>query len=431
MLQKILTVLLSFVTLVLSVGKPVNRVTAPRDNENFVPVIRFVVASDTHIKAIGDVRTQRIQKILSLAYSDAKQDAAYKKLDAALFVGDLTNQGRRSQFLGFCGAVSSVLQSETKCLAVVAKSHDGNTLGKQSLALFEELTGQDSDFHVVLNGFHFIGLSASKTPLHHYSEDQREWLREQIDEAVRDDPQKPVFVMHHEHVSDTVYGSYDIDGWGIDYFKDIFCDYPQIVHFSGHSHYPINDPRSIWQGAFTAVGTGAVYYAELTVDGKSRVHPENYETIAQCWIVEADAKNRVRLRGFDALSGKLLCSYTLHDLANADARQYTPDVLQKAASAPAFPKNADVSVKKIGSKYSFTAPAAQSTDGQIVFLYRLTVCNQNGKEIHTQTLVNDYWIADCYETVRFTARAKSGCTVSIVAENAYGMQSEPLTAIIP
>ena len=431
MIQKMLAAMLAMVTVALTFSVRMNRVTAPADDADFVPVLRFVVASDTHIKTIGDERSQRIQKILSLAYSDAQQDAAYTKLDAALFVGDLTNKGTPSQFLGFRGAVNSVLQSETQCLAVVAKSHDGNFLGKTSLSLFKELTGQDTDFHIVLNGFHFIGLSASKTVGNHYSEYQREWLREQLDTAVQYDPNKPVFVMHHEHVSDTVYGSFDEDGWGIDYFKDIFNEYPQIVHFSGHSHYPLNDPRSIWQGAFTAVGTGAVYYAELTVDGWSRVHPENYKTIAQCWIVEVDAQNRVRLRGFDALSGTLLCTYTLHDLANKDVRQYTPDVLQKAASAPVFAQTDAILVKKGIGKSTVSVPAAESTDGQIVFLYRLTVRDESGKVIDEQKLVNDYWIADSYKTVQFTAKVKSGDTVSILAENAYGMQSEPLTAVIP
>lgn len=430
MLRKILATLLSLVTFLMSLTSGINRVAAPADDTEFVPMLRFVVASDTHINTVGDVRANRIQKILSLAYSDAKQDVSYKKLDAALFVGDLTDNGSPAQFLGFRGAVNSVLQSETQCLAVVAKSHDGNTLGKKSLALYQDLTGQDTDFHVVLNGYHFIGLSASKTPDELYSEYQREWLRTQLDEAVRDDAQKPIFVMHHEHVTDTVYGSFDEDGWGIDYFKDIFCEYPQIVHFSGHSHYPINDPRSIWQGAFTAIGTGAVYYAELTVDGENCVHPAHCKQIAQCWIVEVDAQNRVRLRGFDALSGKLLCSYTLQDLADKDARQYTPDVLRRAATAPAFAQDAQIKVRKDVGGYSIRVPAAESTDGQIIFLYRLTVADKSGKVIDEQTLVNDYWLTDSYKTVRFTSAAKSGCTVSILAENAYGIQSEPLTTVI-
>ena len=34
---------------------------------------------------------------------------------------------------------------------------------------------------------------------------------------------------------------------------DTLSAYPNAVAFSGHSHWTLNDERSIWQGAFTAV----------------------------------------------------------------------------------------------------------------------------------------------------------------------------------
>ena len=431
-MKKILSVFVSLATFFLSLVAPCNTVTAPKDEDDFVPVLRFVIASDTHIQAIGDVRSHRIQKILSLAYDDAKQSKSYPKLDAALFAGDLTDDGRYDEFIGFRAAVDSVRKKdETKFLAVVAKSHDGSRLNKKSLSVYEALSGMNSDFHEQINGFHFIGLSASKTEGDHYSEYQRVWLREQLEEAVKADPNKPIFVMHHEHVLDTVYGSTEEDGWGIDYFKDIFEEYPQIIHFSGHSHYPINDPRSIWQGAFTAVGTGAVYYAELTVDGENKVHPTNNKKIAQTWIVEVNAQNEVLLKGYDALSGSLLCKYKLHDLTDTNARSYTPEQQMAASSAPAFASDASIGIKKsLGGKVKVSVPAAESTDGNIIFIYRLTVKDASGNVVDEQKLVNDYWIANCYETIRFTASASSGDTVSVVAENTYGMQSAPLIAQI-
>lgn len=432
-MKKILSLLVSLTTFVLSLVSPFNTVTAPKDEDDFEPVLRFVIASDTHIQAIGDVRCHRIQKILSLAYDEARQNKTYPKLDAAIFAGDLTDDGRYDEYIGFRAAVDSVRKKdETQFLAVVAKSHDGNTLNKKSLSLYESLSGMDSDFHVVINGFHFIGLSASKMEGDHYSEYQRVWLREQLAQAAAEDSQKPIFVTHHEHVSDTVYGSFKEDGWGISYFKDIFEQYPQIIHFSGHSHYPINDPRSIWQGAFTAVGTGAVYYAELTVDGENSVHPKYSRSIAQAWIVEVNAQNEVRMKGYDALSGTLLCAYTLHDPANAASREYTPEQQQSAASAPKFSDSAEITVRKtLGGKAKVSLPAAESTDGSIIFLYRLTVKDAAGNVIDEQKLVNDYWRANSYTKISFTVSATAGSTISVLAENAYGMLSEPLSAQIP
>ena len=429
-MKKLFSFVLSIVTALTAISLLSNTVSAPSDEDSdFVPVLRFVAMSDTHIKTMFDQRTRRIQRVLTMAYSDARQDPAYSKVDAALFVGDLTDKGTAGQYFGFKAAVNSVLRPETEFLAVVAaKSHDGHTFGKKALSFYENLTDKPADFHTIINGYHFIGISSSTVEGDLYSSYQRDWLSEQLKSAAADDPQKPIFVMHHEHVFDTVYGSSEIDGWGVDYFKDIFSEYPQIVHFSGHSHYPINDPRSIWQGDITAVGTGALYYAELTVDGQNCVHPENYKNIAQFWIVEVNAQNEVRMRGFDALAGEKLCEYTLHNVANAQARELTPDQQRAKAASPAFPAGTAADVRKTRKDYIVSVPAAESTDGSIVFLYRVFVIGTDGTQKSSDLLVNNYWQADDYTNITFHVQGDKGDTVQIVAENAYGMQSDPVRA---
>ena len=63
--------------------------------DSFVPVIRFVAASDSHVKEEDHTNEQRITKMLQLAYSIAGEDAAYSALDAVLVAGDLTNDGTK------------------------------------------------------------------------------------------------------------------------------------------------------------------------------------------------------------------------------------------------------------------------------------------------------------------------------------------------
>ena len=80
-------------------------------------------------------------------------------------------------------------------------------------------------------------------------------------------------------------------------------DYPQIIYFSGHSHAPINDPRSIHQKHFTSLGTGTLSYFELDeFDKITGTIPDDCEKAAQMLIVEADAQNRVRVYPFDILT---------------------------------------------------------------------------------------------------------------------------------
>lgn len=70
------------------------------------------------------------------------------------------------------------------------------------------------------------------------------------------DPSRPFFHVQHPHPRGTVHG----DVWGQDDGQsvEVLSAYPNAISFSGHSHTTLVDERSIWQGAFTAVGTATL-----------------------------------------------------------------------------------------------------------------------------------------------------------------------------
>ncbi|MBQ6267263.1 MAG: metallophosphoesterase [Clostridia bacterium] len=395
----------------------------------FRPVLRFAVATDPHIRAPQDPRLDRVRAVFDCAYAAAQADDAYPALDAVVFTGDLADNGTPEQFELFRMAVTDARRAGTAVLAVVAKNHDGWTFGKRSRATLEAMLGQTADFHRVLRGFHFIGLSTSENEEEYYSDAQRDWLAQQLADAAAADADRPIFVFHHEHVKETVYGSSAFDGWGHDFFIGPLTPYPQVVDFSGHSHYPLNDPRSLWQGAFTAVGAGSLSYAEFTANGERKLHPPGHEEIAQFWLVEVDAAHTLRLRGFDAFSGRQLCVYTLSQLADASQRQYTPAQREAGAAPPVFPAGAAVTVAREGAQCRVTLPAAQPTDDGVVFLYRLAVTDAAGVCVEQQRVIAPYWLGDLPQTVGFLLQtAPPGATVAVTAENAYGQPSASLTA---
>lgn len=404
--------------------------------EDFVPVMRFMICSDTHINSADDSKRERLANAIGIAYEIAESDPSYTKLDAFSVVGDCTNNGTVEQFDAFEETVKGALKDETKFLAIVANNHDSWDNGKKSLEFINNITGLGSDYHVVINGYHFIGISASKYEGVRYGLYQRRWLREQLKQAAADDPSKPIFVCHHEHVKYTVYGSSQYEGWGVPHFRDILNQYPQIVHFSGHSHYPLNDPRSIWQGQFTAVGTGAMAYMEITVDRDRSLHPTydedysselNYDKHAQFWIVDVDANNSVRLRGYDALNGDLLVEHFIKDPADKSSFAYTPYNQEAHTEAPVFPEGASIRAEKEDGGYKLTAPAAENPDGRVTFVYRYKVLDEKGVKRSDGYLANNYWVKNPLDTVILHVKGQPGWTVEIRAENVYGAQSEPLT----
>ena len=425
-LKKSFAIILSILCLL---GTVLFAATAADGEAGFTPVLRFIASSDTHVTGEGDVRTQRIAKMLDKAYATAAQDPTYSALDAVLVVGDLTEDGYPEQFDAFKNAFDSGLKDGTQLLAVVAKNHDGyNQSRKDIRATCKAITGNDADFHVVVNGFHFIGVSASGNKLEHYDLGQLSWLNKQIAAAVKDDPNKPVFVMHHEPTIETTYGSRLYDGWGVPWFGAIQSKYPQVVEIAGHSHYPVNDPRSVWQGAFTSINTGAIKYAEFTVDLQRTYHPGDAYDTANCWLVEADAQGNLRLRGLDINEGKFLCDYYMKNPADKNNRDFTPAKRKAQAKAPAFAAGAALTVEPTDGGCIVKTPAAQSTDGMPVVLYRVTAKNEYGVPVKKSWTLPPYYRAiDKDEiTLELKTLAEGTYTISVVAENAYEQQSAPL-----
>ena len=427
-MSKILAFFMSIITFFMGLFGFGTKVDVTPDDTSFEPVMRFVVSSDSHIVSAGDKRSKRVTKMLNTAYAFARE-SDYKTVDAAVFAGDLTDKGLSSQFVAFSSAVQTAIKPETKLMAIVAKAHDGYQDRADSRQYISDLLGVSPDFHEIVNGFHFIGISAAADSSVHYTEQQIKWLDEQIAAAVADDPNKPVFVFQHEHVKNTVYGSGSEDGWGVEFFTDILNKYPQVVHISGHSHYPANDPRAIWQGVFTAINDGGLNYFEFTVDGENCVHPDGNDSMAQMLIVEVDKNNAVRVVVYDLTGGQIMTEYLIDNVTDANKTKYAPANRKALANAPVF--EGTLKVEKKASGYTVTVPSAKVNADDAVFIYRIRVTDKDGKEIYSDKQLGSYYYSLEDNGASFKVKdVPSGATVTVTAEDVWGLASAPLTAVI-
>ncbi len=432
-MNTLFSIILSFLMLFTSLFVPFAKAPAPEVQDDFVPVMRFVATSDTHINTLGDKGCTRIAKMINSAYEYAEGDSDYNRLDAVVFSGDITDGGTFTAFSAFAATTDKAIKDGTERLAVVAKSHDGGKYDAKSLEIFTSLTGQETDFHRVINGFHFIGISRAPENGVHYSSAQVEWLDSELKKATEAAPLQPVFVFQHEHVLDTVFGSYSYDGWGMDTFSDVLKKYPQVVHISGHSHYPANDPRSIWQGEFTAIGDGGLAYYEFTVDDETSVHPEGYKSMTQALMVEVDKNNNVLIKVLDVDKGVFVAEYLVDNAASPVKLKYNHELRKAFSTAPVFSDDAAVSVKKSMGKYTFTVPQASvKGEDNKVYLYRISVTDENGKEVYSARELSGYYYADVPQSVSFDGigLAAGKYTVSIIAEDVWGNQSEAVSCVI-
>ena len=263
----------------------------------FVPVIRFAVASDLHISYTSDSSAKRFEKLFKTAYAYAGSDPEYSSLDAVVLVGDLTNYGRANDFTALNSVISRCKKDETQILSVMGNHelHEGGA------PVYLEKMDDSLNKHFVINGIHFIGIS----PDHEngFSASSIIYLRDELEKAASESgPDTPIIVFRHHHIKDTVYVSSEWYADTSSVIKKILEKYPQVIDFSGHSHGPVNNPTSIWQGGFTALGTGTLSYFEMTSGMSYGTIPPNADRAAQYYIVEISADDRVKIMPFDILT---------------------------------------------------------------------------------------------------------------------------------
>lgn len=234
---------------------------------------------------------------------------------------------------------------------------------------FQKTFGQKLDRHNVINGFHFISVSSNNGA--GFKEDKVEFLSNELKKASADDPKKPIFVFQHPHIQSTVYGSVL---WGENDFTPVMMNYPQIIDFSGHSHAPINDPRSIHQQHFTCIGTGTLSYFELDEFDKAYgTIPPNDDNAAQMTIVEADENGRVRVYPYDLITDNFFPNvWKIDKPYDVDSFLYTDEKRYKNPPKVYFDGNEKIEIEA-GEDFCNVTFEQAKCDSEYVNSYDITV----------------------------------------------------------
>lgn len=406
--------------------------------EAFSPVLRFVVASDVHIADSGsDKEEARLAKLFDVSYSYAESQS-YNRLDGVFFAGDISDDGSSLSMEKFFDIVNSNVRSETVCRAVLG-NHEFYTDSSNTVSRFLAASGySEADTDFVLGGYHFI-MMCPESGGRGYTSAQKSWLKKRLADDVKEDKTgtKPIFVFQHHAVSNTVYGS---ERWGISDISDLLSKYPQVVDFSGHSHFPINDPRSVWQGTFTAFNDGTLSYYEMGIAGvtDSLIFPcdkqGGYETdsyhrdAAQYYIVEVDRNSAIRVKGYDLLSDTFICEYNIPSVGNTGSFVYT-DSRRTDSTPPAFDSSAAITLKGARTDAAiFEIPQASGDD--IVQHYRFDVYDLNDNLISTEYALSDTFYFPTPETLCCVVKGLEAGTdyyAESRAVNCWAKESDPLT----
>lgn len=442
----------------------------PEDNTgttyDYNPVVRFAVASDVHIRQNNNFDgVGQVDKLYSTAYAFAENSElnnGYNKLDGVFVVGDLSTAIVREELPLFFNAVKANTKSGTLSRSVMgnhefchlvydsANGHSWKNEATIAQATNEFLSAsgyESEDLHTVINGYHFIFVSmdrygsSSGIDNEYVSLAKRDWLKAQLDIALADDPTgtKPIFVFQHVHVQNTVEGSSGADS----YLREIFNKYPNIVDFSGHTHRPISDPRSIWQGEFTAFNTGSMAYLsnpvpELTTGARKALNDKGEfasteaEYVARdgglYYICEVDANNVMRVSIYDTFSNSVYGEpIYLDSFGKPSGFDYTEDRAEKS-TAPTFDATDSISIEKTTfNRIDLSYPQATGKDA--VSNYRIEIY-ENSTLVSTEYRLSGAQYGNAKpKNMSITVaglKPSTAYTIKVYAINYYAKVSAPL-----
>jgi predicted phosphodiesterase len=391
---------------------------------------RFIVISDTHFgNTVGRGPMDKVPKALK------NLTAKTPKADAVFVVGDITNNGNDRQYdqlLSVFGDAANV--PEDMPVYFMMGNHD-NFSGAGAASLYMSKTGQPLHQYITIKDYPFITVSETGSDQNDFNVAAVKFLSDNLAKASVDFPGKPVFVFIHVPTVNTSYGScisgpLPDGGWSTDKFKSTLDRYPQAVVFSGHTHYPLGDPRSIHQDRFTAVNTASTTYSEVEANVGLDVGtlPEKYDNITEGLIVTVMENGNVELERWDTYRNEEISPRWLiaapHDgthFAYANRTGGTP---------PAFNAGNEPTVGNItGVACSVSFP--QAADDEVVHNYRVEI--MEGERVAArQTIFSGFYLNSSMPdslTVNIDGLSENtSYTAKVTAFDSYRQASQSISA---
>lgn len=435
-------------------------------------VLSFGALSDVHCQNGYAMPTDKFYKALNLLKNYAIESGDKDGVDAVMIAGDLTQSGQASEAQSVRDTYKKVFDETKVPLLFTTGNHEecyGGVLYMNDLrSIFGESFFQydvkeyESDFAngsrlCKVGDYYFVFLQPDSTVSYRkvngvatpYKSATKEWLRNTLEMLKKNDPEKPIFVFTHPMIYNTVYGSelYTGDGlmWYTDDLTSILSDYPQVMTFSGHLHFPLNDPRSIMQTAFTSLGCGSVRYMAIENGGytnmKSATVMNDCEEFSQGFLVQVDENGNVRLNRMDFYNETTIgdaweVSHPVSDNSHLSAYPHTR---AEKNTAPVFPEDAitiEYGSKSASGKVKTTIKFKSAIDDEFAHHYILSFGTTKVTVKKTVRILSDFYrhgeTADMnkeWEYSMGTLTPGSEYEVSVIAVDSWGAESEKITKV--
>lgn len=417
-------------------------------------VASFGIISDTHIGNNYGSEAKFTSALNQLRNRAAENDS--DGLDAVLVAGDLVNTANTGQISTFKGLYEEVFDPKKVPMIYTVGNHDMCSGYRWSASTVTEnavfrtvlgddyfLTDQDQSMrtnfecrHCIVGNYHILALTPSGINPIIYDANVLTWLNAQLKAITEADPDRYVLLITHPMIYGTCYGSvlqdtYTTHGdyWSTKALTEILSGYPQVITFGGHLHFPLNDPRSIWQGDFTSMGTASTSYMAIEngayEDMNSVTVMNDAGEYSEGLLAQFDRSGNARFTRMDFYRTTVIGKPWYINAPKGDKSHldtYNHTALASANTAPSL-STAEVT----GTKLTFAA----GTDDEFVHHYVITV-KKAGAVVVTKKVLADFYrspqpsmMKKSYE-LSLGALAAGDYSVSIVAYDSWDAASTPL-----
>lgn len=465
----------SYETLETQPGKVYNagEIEAPRElspvfDESKI-ALSLAAISDVHIEGSSDAYANKFTSALNqLKVKAAESDA--NGIDGVMVVGDLIQRAEITMAQNFKALYEDVFKPTEVPMIYTIGNHDMNpkydwtpSTVAQSVAMAntfgDEYFKTDIDNtmrnnyearHCVIGGYHILAVTPNGDQPITYSPNVITWLDQQLDAITKTDPNRYVIVLTHPMIYNTIYGSLlGEDGgvwtstlpnyWATRVLTGVLEKYPQVVSFHGHLHFPINDPRSLWQGKWTALGCGSTRYMAIEPAGWEGISStptvmNDANNFSQGYLVQFDVNGNMRIVKMDFFNnGTIGEPYVMQypDAAGANLAKYN-NVTRKAANQA--PTMSTIDVKDVKEAETASVTFAAGKDDEFVHHYIVTL-SKAGNVVATKKILADFYLHPKTSemksswTVDFGTLSESGqYTVTVVAVDSWDAESAPVSA---
>lgn len=465
----------SYETLETQPGKVYNagEIEAPRElspvfDESKI-ALSLAAISDVHIEGSSDAYANKFTSALNqLKVKAAESDA--NGIDGVMVVGDLIQRAEITMAQNFKALYEDVFKPTEVPMIYTIGNHDMNpkydwtpSTVAQSVAMAntfgDEYFKTDIDNtmrnnyearHCVIGGYHILAVTPNGDQPITYSPNVITWLDQQLDAITKTDPNRYVIVLTHPMIYNTIYGSLlGEDGgvwtstlpnyWATRVLTGVLEKYPQVVSFHGHLHFPINDPRSLWQGKWTALGCGSTRYMAIEPAGWEGISStptvmNDANNFSQGYLVQFDVNGNMRIVKMDFFNnGTIGEPYVMQypDAAGANLAKYN-NVTRKAANQA--PTMSTIEAKDVKEAETASVTFAAGKDDEFVHHYIVTL-SKAGNVVATKKILADFYLHPKTSemksswTVDFGTLSESGqYTVTVVAVDSWDAESAPVSA---